>query len=131
MSKPGNVLLDTSVVIAHFRSRQGLTAQLGGLAGLYLPWVVLGELHFGAYRTKHREDALAQIRDFLRIAELLLPDENTPEHYGKVKAELAKAGRPIPENDVWIAALALQYQFPLATRDEHFTVVPHLQVLRW
>ena len=131
MSTPDDVLLDTSVVIAHFRSRQGLTAQLGGAARLCMPWVVLGELHFGAQRAQRHEEALAQIHDFLKIAELLLPDQETSERNGRVKAELAQAGRPIPENDVWIAALALQYQLPLATKDEHFAVVPHLRILHW
>ncbi len=131
MSTAGSVLLDTNVVVAHFRSDPDLTARLVDVAASFLPWVVLGELHYGAQRSQRREEAFAQIRDFLRTAALLLPDESTPEHYGQVKAELAQAGTPIPDNDLWIAALARQYQLPLATRDRHFTQVPHLKVLTW
>ena len=40
-------------------------------------------------------------------------------------------GRPIPENDVWIAAMARQYDLPVATRDAHFPVVPRIAILNW
>jgi tRNA(fMet)-specific endonuclease VapC len=123
--------VDTNVVVAHFRGDANLTARLGEASALYLPWVVLGELHYGAQRASRREEALARIRDFLGIAVLLLPDERTAEHYGQVKAELAQAGTPIPENDIWIAALAREYQLPVATRDKHFTHVPGLNALVW
>jgi len=62
---------------------------------------------------------------------LLLPDECTAETYGDLKAELARLGKPIPDNDLWIAAMARQYDLPLATRDAHFTYVPRLQTLPW
>ena len=71
------------------------------------------------------------IRDFLQIAILLLPDQGTSERYGLVKSELAAAGRLIPDNDIWIAALARQFDLPLATRDAHFAVVPGLKTLIW
>jgi tRNA(fMet)-specific endonuclease VapC len=68
---------------------------------------------------------------FLRVATVLLPDENTAEQYGQIKAELARIGRPIPENDVWIAAMARQHDLPIATRDAHFAAVSHLKTLAW
>ena len=55
----------------------------------------------------------------------------TPETYGRISAQLAKAGTPIPQNDIWIAALALQFDLPLATSDSHFEYVPGLEVLLW
>jgi tRNA(fMet)-specific endonuclease VapC len=62
---------------------------------------------------------------------LLLPDERTAERYGDLKAELARLGKPVPDNDLWIAAIARQYDLPLATRDTHFTHVPGLQTAAW
>lgn len=62
---------------------------------------------------------------------MLLPDEGTAEHYGDLKAELARLGKPIPDNDLWVAAMARQYDLPLATRDAHFAQVPGLQTLAW
>ena len=130
MKATGSAILDTNVVVAHLRRDPDLTARLAEVT-IYLPWVVLGELHYGAQRAQRREEAVTQVRDFLRIAVLLLPDENTAEHYGQLKAELAGAGTLIPDNDLWIAALAREFDLPLATRDRHFTVVPRLKTLSW
>jgi len=93
--------------------------------------VVLGELHYGAWRGQRRDSQFALIRDFLQIVTLLMPDQNTSEEYGKLKAELAAIGKLIPENDIWIAAMARQYGLPVVTRDSHFSEVPGLAVLTW
>jgi tRNA(fMet)-specific endonuclease VapC len=74
---------------------------------------------------------VALIRDFLQNATLLLPDQSTSERYGQVKAELAGIGKPIPDNGVWIAAMARQFDLPLVTRDGHFAAVPRLTTLAW
>ena len=69
------------------------------------------------------------IRDFPTSAVVLFPDQATSEHYGQIKAELARMGRPIPDNDLRIAAIARQQGLPPATRDAHFAHVPGLQTL--
>ena len=96
MNPAGSVLLDTNIVVAHFRNDPGATTHLKAAAVLYLPWIVLGELHYGARRAQRREMQMALIHEFLQVAILLLPDQNTSERYGHLKAELAGAGRPIP-----------------------------------
>jgi tRNA(fMet)-specific endonuclease VapC len=131
MSTAGSVLLDTNVVVAHFRNDPDLTARLRATPAIYLPWVVLGELHYGALRAGRREPQLTLIRDFLQTVILLLPDRSTSERYGQVKAELAGIGRLIPDNDIWIAAMARQFDLPLVTRDVHFSAVPRLTTLAW
>lgn len=131
MNTAGSVLLDTNVVVAHFRNDPELTARLKATPGIYIPWVVLGELYYGAMRAQRRDAQMALIRDFLQTATLLLPDRSTSERYGEVKAELARMGTPIPENDIWIAAMARQFYLPLATRDGHFAAVAHLTTLAW
>jgi predicted nucleic acid-binding protein len=68
---------------------------------------------------------------FPRIRRGLLPTAATADHYGQIRAALAKAGTPIPENDIWIAALAKEFQLPLAARDRHFDLIAGLQVLKW
>jgi tRNA(fMet)-specific endonuclease VapC len=131
MNVAGSVLLDTNVVVAHLRNDPDLTARLRAAPAIYLPWVVLGELHYGAFRAQRREVQLALIRDLLQTTILLLPDQSTSELYGQVKAELAGIGKPIPDNDIWIAAMARQFDLPLATRDGHFAAVPRLTTLAW
>jgi tRNA(fMet)-specific endonuclease VapC len=131
MNTVGSVLLDTNVVVAHLRNDSNLTARLRATPAIYMPWVVLGELHYGALRAQRREAQLALIRDFLQTAIVLLPDRSTSERYGQVKAELAGIGKLIPDNDIWIAAMARQFDLPLVTRDAHFAVVPALKTLAW
>jgi len=86
MSATGSVLLDTNVVVAHFRGDAALVSRLTDAAILCLQWIVLGELHYGAQRASRIEESLNQIRDFLGIAVLLLPDELTSQIYGQVEA---------------------------------------------
>ena len=103
--------------------------QNGGL--LYLPLTWMGELYAGVECSSQPAKTLAGVKVLLNSVTVLYPDEVTAGHYGKIYAELAKAGTPIPQNDVWIAALAREYQLPIATRDNHFERVPGLVVLRW
>jgi tRNA(fMet)-specific endonuclease VapC len=125
----GNVVLDTTVVVAHFRGDVSLTTQLQQANALYLPLTALGELYYGAYRSKNTAKNLAQIHEFVKAVVVLHPTETTADSYGQIKAALAKAGTPIPQNDIWIAALAKEYQLPLAARDDHFKLVPGLSLL--
>jgi len=60
-----------------------------------------------------------------------LPTARTAAEYGRIKAALKATGTPLPENDVWIAAFAIERSLPLATRDAHFAHVPGLIVLDW
>jgi len=131
MNMAGSVLVDTNVVVAYFRGDKALQPRFAGLRPVYLPWVVLGELHFGAQRAQRRQEQLAHIHDLLTYAVVLFADQETTEVYGQVKAELAQLGKPIPDNDIWIAATARQLDLPLVTRDAHFAAVPRLTTLAW
>jgi tRNA(fMet)-specific endonuclease VapC len=116
MNTVGSVLVDTTIVIAYFRGDQALPQRFAEFKPVYVPWVVLGELHFGAQRAQRRQEQLAYISDFVTTEVILFPDQATTECYGQLKADLAQMGRPIPDNDLWIAAMALQHGLPLATQ---------------
>jgi tRNA(fMet)-specific endonuclease VapC len=132
MATPGkSVLLDTSVVIRHFRDSNALAAHLAAFEELYLPQPALAELYAGAFRSARPEKNLQQIELFLEAVDVLPPDDATPMLYGRISAQLALAGTPIPQNDIWISAIALQSDLPLATCDAHFGRVPGLKRLRW
>jgi tRNA(fMet)-specific endonuclease VapC len=131
MNMAGSVLVDTNVVVAYFRGEKALHPRFAGITPVYLPWVVLGELYFGAQRAQRRQEQRAYIHDLLTYAVVLFADHDTTEMYGQLKAELAQLGKPIPDNDLWIAAMARQHDLPLATMDAHFTHVPRLKTLAW
>jgi tRNA(fMet)-specific endonuclease VapC len=58
-------------------------------------------------------------------------DSETDRYYGRILALLYKKGRPIPTNDVWIAATALQHNLTLITRDNHFAEIAKLKIKEW
>lgn len=68
---------------------------------------------------------------FLTLCQVSGMDNTTALHYGEIVASLYKKGKPIPTNDVWIAALAIQNDFTLITRDKHFKEIDSLKVKNW
>jgi tRNA(fMet)-specific endonuclease VapC len=98
---------------------------------LYLPVTALGELFYGAYKSAFRAKGLEQIESFTRLCAVLGVDQHTADNYGLISAELGRLGKLIPQNDLWIAAIAMQHDLPLATRDQHFSSVPGLTLLNW
>ncbi len=131
MPPTGKVLLDTSVIIPYFRGNASVRQQISAVPVLYLPITVAGELYCGAYASQHQSQVLNEVKNFLRGVVLLAHSEYTADVYGQIRAELAKAGTPIPENDIWIAALAKERGMLLATRDAHFQRVNGLNIIAW
>jgi tRNA(fMet)-specific endonuclease VapC len=131
MPASGEVLLDTSVVIPFLKGDQKIRAQLREEATIYLPQIVLGELYCGLFLSAQPEKNKIQIQNLLEAMTVLSSGISTAKYYGEIRAALSKAGQPIPENDIWIAAIALEHQLPLAARDAHFDHIPNLKILKW
>ena len=125
------ILLDTSVVVAHLRRRLDLRALTTPGEPLFLSLVALGELYKGAEKSSRSVRNRQLVDDFLKIAALLYPDSATAESYAKTAVALEAKGQVIPENDIWIAAVALECDMPLATLDAHFHRVEGLAIIRW
>ncbi len=95
---------------------------------VYLPLMVLGELRAGfqaGRRARQNERILVRFLSSPRVR-LLLPDAQTTFHYASVFAQLRQQATPIPTNDLWIAALVIQHDLVLLTRDAHFKHLPQL-----
>ena len=58
-------------------------------------------------------------------------DAETAKEYGRIKVELAQKGKMVPENDIWIAAVARQYELTIVTKDEHFGFINDLKITDW
>ena len=58
-------------------------------------------------------------------------DKDTAYQYGIVKNKLLDKGKPIPENDIWIAAVAMQNNLIFVTRDGHFSEIEDLKFEKW
>jgi tRNA(fMet)-specific endonuclease VapC len=98
---------------------------------VFVPSVALGELYYGARKSGRVAQNLAKIDEFAASSAVLSCAADTAKEYGVIKSGLRAKGRPIPENDIWIAALARQYGLILATRDIHFEVIDKLEREVW
>ena len=121
-------LLDTSIVIHSFRKENQISAKLDTIKEIYVPVIVAGELYYGAYKSADPVKHLNRTKAFLENCILLPTDVETAEIYGIIKTNLSKKGNPIPENDIWIGALSIQYELPLFTTDAHFHSIDNIQL---
>lgn len=115
-----HVLNDVAVVIAWLKS----------FAELLVPVTVVGELRFGALKSSRSRENLAKVDAFVSRCKVLETRTATADLYARVRLDLLAKGRPVPEDDLWIAAACLEHGVPLATADRHFDHVSGLQVLR-
>ncbi len=127
----GKTLLDTNAVIAVFANDAAILAIVSQATECFLPSIVLGELYFGAHHSANVADNLAKLQAFCDTVTILPCNEETAAEYGRIKNELRTKGRPIPENDIWIAAIAAQHRLELLSNDEHFDVVDGLNRKSW
>lgn len=127
----GRVLLDTNIVIAFFAQEAVVLQNMQAVDLFLIPSIVLGELYFGAKKSSKVEHNLKRIDELITTTIILSCDAETARHYGQIKDELRQKGRPIPENDIWIAAIATQHNLSLCTRDAHFEHVDYLSIMTW
>lgn len=119
----GSYLLDTNIIIALFARDPMVEERLVRATSVYVPAIAIGELFYGSYKSTRVEENLSRIEAFAAQSAVLNCDMDTARHYGRIKDELRQKGKPVPENNIWIAALSVQHELRLITRDAHFTEV--------
>ena len=125
------MILDTNAVSAWCDDDAALLAVLPTDRPLFIPAIVLGEYRFGIKVTRDRKIREAWLEDVESAVTVLDVNSETARHYANVREELRKARTPIPENDLWIAALARQHELPVITRDAHFDHVTDQRRVGW
>lgn len=127
----GRYLLDTNIVIALFAGEATVKDNLGKANDVFIPAIAVGELCFGAQKSERAKENLARVDDLAANSVVLGCDVETARRYGEIKHTLRTKGRPLPENDIWIAAVAVQHNLTLITRDAHFGEVENLSAETW
>ena len=127
----GRFAFDTNIIIALWSDEPSVKRRFGEAEETFIPSIVLGELYIGAVKSFRSKVNLSRVDEFAVTNSVLPCDAVTAQHYGRIRASLRSKGRPIPDNDIWIASLALQFGITLVTRDEHFQEVEGLSVERW
>ncbi|HLE40564.1 MAG TPA: type II toxin-antitoxin system VapC family toxin [Nitrospirota bacterium] len=127
----GRYLLDANIIIALFAQETAVHERLTTAEEVFVPCVAVGELYFGAYKSLRVPENLSRIDEFAVDNLVLSCTADTARKYGEIKNRLKEKGQPIPENDIWIAAIARQHGLTLVTRDAHFDAVENLKVEVW
>ena len=96
-------------------------------ADIAVPVIVLGEYKYGIGQSRSRTRYERWLAEIIASCRVLLVDEVTADRYAEIRAEPKRAGRSIPGDELWIAALARQHDTPLLSRDVHFDFVPGLK----
>jgi tRNA(fMet)-specific endonuclease VapC len=131
MKMNGRYLLDTNIVIALFDGDRFVIDQINQASEIFVPSIGVGELYYGAFNSGKKQANIDRV-DRLRTQVIVLDcDDFTAKFYGQIKKDLKDKGTPIPENDLWIAATAMQYGLTVATRDNHFENIEGLNIDKW
>jgi tRNA(fMet)-specific endonuclease VapC len=124
------VMMDTSAFAAFLRGSPGVKEAVQQADGIVLNPVVLGELLAGFLMGRNEKRNRAILRDFLGSTRVVMVemDEETSERYAVILQSLRMKGTPIPTNDVWIAASAMQHGLKVLTTDKHYLEVAQILI---
>jgi tRNA(fMet)-specific endonuclease VapC len=125
------MILDTNGLSALADGDLTLEPILRQATQMAVPVIVLGEYRYGIRQSRSRVRYEQWLAEAIASYRVLPVDEGTAEHYAEVREELKRKARPIPANDLWIAALARQHGLPILSRDRHFDFVPGLKRIGW
>lgn len=124
-------LLDTNIIIAWLQGEIAIADKIEKAEEVHIPIIVVGELYYGATFSTQVKKNIQEIEKVTRNYSVLLVDEETAINYGKIKTALRQIGKPIPENDIWIAAIARRHELIVVTRDNHFKKINSISLESW
>jgi len=125
------LILDTNGLSAVADGNDALEPIFRAASEIAVPVIVLGEYRYGIRQSRDRARYEAWLAEAVPSYRVLAIDEQTADLYEEIRSELKRSGRPIPANDLWIAALTRQHSLPLLTRDHHFDFVSGLKRISW
>jgi tRNA(fMet)-specific endonuclease VapC len=124
------LLVDTSAYSAFMRGHLAIKSSLQRADEIIVNAIVLGELATGFIKGRRRRRNQQELSRFLSSPRVNVVDvtEETAERYGVILNSLWKAGTPIPTNDIWIAASAMEHGLQILTTDAHYQKVGQVMV---
>ncbi|TVL98773.1 MAG: VapC toxin family PIN domain ribonuclease [Candidatus Brocadia sp. WS118] len=126
----GRISLDTNIVIRLFKNDPIITKTLVTVSTFCLPIPVIAELLFTARNSSRQKENLKVYNEFIDVCNVLNITRETANHYSVIRLELKQKGRPIPENDLWIASICREQNLPLVTGDAHFDNINDLKIIK-
>ena len=123
--------IDTSVAVNILNADKSIISKVFQFYPIYLPIVVVGELLFGAKNSGKSEKNIKKYINFINECLILNTTKTIADNYSEIRHSLKKIGKPIPENDLWIAAICKSYELPLMTMDKHFKYIEDINIIEW
>lgn len=127
----GKFLLDTNIVIALLAGDPAVLKNLTESTEIFIPSIVAGELFYGAFCSQRITENINKIQQLIDNTGIIDCDLQIARQYGEIKSALKTKGRPLPENDIWIAAMAMRHSLNLVSRDQHFQYIEGLLITEW
>lgn len=125
------MILDTNALSAAADGDPAVVRLLARADPLAIPVIVLGEYRHGIAQSRHHTAYEDWLRELLSDCLVFDVTEPTTRHYADIVAELKRKGKPIPTNDIWIAAICRQHSLPIVSRDRHFDLVKGNERIGW
>ncbi len=127
----GEIALDTSAAVRFLNGDTGITQRVLTLPEIVLPMVTVGELLFGAENSTRPLQNLPRYLEFISACVAIPLGRQTATTYAHTRLALKRKGRPIPMNDIWIAAQCIEHDWILITDDSDFNYVDGLMLEHW
>ena len=124
-------LLDTNIIAAWLKDETSVADKIDKAKEIHIPIIAVGELYYGALYSTQVAKNIKEIKSITANYGVLQIDEETTIAYGNIKAALRKKGKQIPENDIWIAAIAKRFKLVVVTRDKHFKEIEGINIKSW
>jgi len=125
------MIVDTNAISALASADPNLVSLLRSKSFVFLPIIVIGEYRYGIQQSRYKSRLIDWFAQFVQTNEILYLNLDTIRTYSGIRSQLRAAGAPIPANDVWIAALSLQHNLPIISRDQHFDYVDGIRRINW
>lgn len=125
------MIVDTNALSAIADERDQIRELLRRATGIAVPVIAIGEYRSGIARSRNFLRYQQWLDEFILSSRVLDIDEFTTRSYADISLELRQLGKPIPTNDIWIAALCRQHELPLLSRDRHFDTVRGIRRIEW
>ena len=125
------MILDTNAVSALLAGDEQVGDKLDSADHHHLPLIVIGEFQYGLLASRKRKKLQSLLTRLEAESIILCADRETADWYASIRHDLKRRGRPLPENDVWIAALARQHALEILSQDPHFDHVDKVRRIGW
>ncbi len=125
------MLFDTNAISDLFLGVESLRPLIERHSAHFFPVIAVGEYRHGLERSTQGANLRPRFESLLATGTTLPITENTTPYFARLAAQQDRKGRPVPSNDLWIAALACEHRLPILSRDAHFRFIDGVDVLTW